>query len=71
MKDEVIDTKWKNRIQGYVYQSKALELKKSTILLSCLSEHLGCAGIARQLHPLKSSVLMKDKVIKTKRYNTM
>ena len=52
MKDEVIDTKWKNRIQGYVYQSKALELKKSTILLSCLSEHLGCAGIARQLHPL-------------------
>ena len=40
-------------IYSAAYQSKALELMNSAIPLSCPSAHRGCAGIGRQLHPLK------------------
>ena len=56
---------------GYAYQLNYLELRKSTIPLLCQSGHRGCAGIGRQLHPLKAKDLMKDKVIKNKLKNNM
>ena len=36
------------------YHSKALELTSSTNLAGCQCAHRGCAGIGRQLHPLKA-----------------
>ena len=61
----------KNKINSSAYQSKALGLTNSIITLPCQSAHWGCAGISRQLHPLKVNDLMKDKVIKIKGRNDM
>ena len=56
---------------GYAYQSNYLEFRKSTIPILYQSLHRGCAGIGRQLHPLKAKDVMKDRVIKTKPKNNM
>ena len=48
------------------YQLKALELAHSTVPSLCQSAHRGCAGIGRQLLPLKVEYLMKDEVVKAK-----
>ena len=56
---------------GQAYQLKALELTNSAIPLIYQSAHCGCAGIGRQLHPLKAKDLLKDKVIEIKRENDM
>ena len=58
MKDEVI------KVIGKTYQLKALELANETISSLCLSSCRGCAGIGRQLHPLKAKNLMSDEVLK-------
>ena len=50
---------------------RAVELANSTIELFCQSAHRGCAGIDRQLHPLKVKDLMKTGVVKFKRENVM
>ena len=63
MKDEVI------KVIGKTYQLKALELANETISSLCLSSCRGCAGIGRQLHPLKAKDLMMGKVSKTIRKN--
>ena len=40
---------------GSACHLKALDLKSSTYLLGCRWAHRGCAGIGRQLHPLKAN----------------
>ena len=50
---------------------KALELADSKILSLSQPAHRGCAGIGRQLHPLKAEDLMKEDVIKIKPKNDM
>ena len=49
------------KMYSSAYQSKALELTNTAIPSLCLWAHRGCAGISRQLHPLKVKDLMKDK----------
>ena len=61
----------KRRRRGQAYQLKALELTNSTISLIYQSAQCGCAGIGRQLHPLKAKDLLKDKVIEIKWENDM
>ena len=61
----------KRRRRGKAYQLKALELTNSTIPLIYQSAHCGCAGIGRQLHPMKAKDLLKDKLIEIKRENDM
>ena len=51
-------------ISSSAYQSKALDLAHSATPPLCQSGHRGCAGIGRQLLPLKVSYHMRDKVIK-------
>ena len=53
------------------YQSKALELGNSSIPSSYQPAHQGCAGIGRQLHPLKMISLMREKVIEIEYENEM
>ena len=45
------------------------KLANSSTSLLCQSAHQGCAGIGRQLHPLKVKDLIKDKVLGTKGKN--
>ena len=45
---------------------KAIEVTNATIPMLWESAQQGCAGIGRQLHPLKAKDLMKDKVHGTK-----
>ena len=42
----------------WAYQSQAHDLAMLIIPLLCLSVHRGCAGIGRQLHPLKAKIKM-------------
>ena len=50
---------------------KALELANSTIPSLVQPTRQGCAGIGRQLHPLKVKYWMRDKVIKIECKNEM
>ena len=45
---------------------------ESTVPSLCHSAHRGCAGIGRQLHPLKVQDLMKENLVKIiwKNYNS-
>ena len=57
---QLIKSWWNNIIYSTAYQSKALELAHLTIPLLWQSAHRGCAGIGRQLLPLKASYRTKD-----------
>ena len=63
--------KRRRRRRSPAYQLKALELANSTIPFLYQSDNCGCAGIGRQLPPLKAKDLLRDKVIETKRKNDM
>ena len=52
-----------NNVWTSAHRSKALELADSAIRTLCQWAHRGCAGIGRQLHPLKAKNMIKDKII--------